>query len=38
MREEVIKASNSKTIVETTEELLGYKKEKIYVFGYAYHT
>ena len=38
MREEVIKASNSKTTVETTEELLGYREEKIHVMGYAYQT
>ena len=38
MRQEVIEASESPTIEKTSEELLGYKEEKINVFGFAYNT
>jgi hypothetical protein len=38
LRQEVIEASDSASIERTAEELLGYDKDKINVFGFAYNS
>lgn len=36
MQDDVMKASNSKTIQKTANELLAFKSDQLFVFKYAY--